>query len=422
LRTERLKHIAEVRVSNVDKKTVDGEVPVKLCNYTDVYYNERITAALGFMNATATADQRKTLGLRPGDVLLTKDSETADDIGVSALVVDDIPDLVCGYHLAVVRPRPEVAYGPYLRWVVAGNTARQAMATAATGVTRFGLRSDAIADLEVPLPPLEEQRAAAEYLDRETARIDELIDAKRRMIDLLDERRVAIAHETVTGATLAGRRQPSGVPWLGSIPAHWRMVRLGSSFDVQLGRMLNAERSTGPYMRRYVRNINVRWGSVDTSDLAEMSFPPSERSRYALRAGDLLVNEGGAGIGRAAIWDGRIAELYYQKSVHRIRPRGPVGVRWLLEWLYVAVDRSVFQVEGNLATIPHVPAEALREYRLPFPPASEAEDLLLQVNAAIDRDNALRRLAETQVALLIERRQALVTAAVTSQLQVSVAA
>jgi type I restriction enzyme S subunit len=209
LRTERLKHVADVRVSNVDKKTVDGEVPVKLCNYTDVYYNERITAALDFMDATATADQRKTFGLRPGDVVLTKDSETADDIGVSALVVDDIPDLVCGYHLAVVRPRPEVAYGPYVRWVLAGNTARQAMTTDATGVTRFGLRSEAIADLEVPLPPLEEQRAIADYLDRETDRIDRLMAIRHAQLRRMQERLASIFQEEIdsTAATIVPLRR-----------------------------------------------------------------------------------------------------------------------------------------------------------------------------------------------------------------------
>lgn len=210
--------------------------------------------------------------------------------------------------------------------------------------------------------------------------------------------------------------------WLGSLPAHWRTARLGSLFEVQLGRMLSSERSTGPHMRPYLRNVNVRWGSVDTSDLAAMDFPPEERARYAVRPGDLLVNEGGAGIGRAAIWGGEINEIYYQKSVHRIRPRGQLSVRWLLEWLRVVVDRHVFEVEGNLATIPHVPAEALRQYRVPCPPQAEAESLLAELDATIKRDTGLQRATKTQIELLQERRQALITAAVTGRLQVAAAA
>jgi type I restriction enzyme S subunit len=277
-------------------------------------------------------------------------------------------------------------------------------------------------DYRIWVPPVTIQRAIADYLDRETARIDALIAAKRRMVELLEERRISAAHATVTGAQVSGSREPSGVPWLGSVPSHWRMARLGSLFHVQLGRMLSAERSVGPHLRRYLRNINIRWGSVDTSDLAEMNFPLADRTRYLVCTGDLLVNEGGAGIGRAAIWDGEIDEIYYQKSVHRVRPRGSLSVRWLLEWFRVAVDRKVFQVEGNLATIPHVPAEALRQYRVPCPPVAEAEALIVALDATIERDMSVRRATETQLALLQERRQALITAAVTGQLDIPGAA
>lgn len=211
---ERLKYVADIRVSTVDKQTIEGDRPVKLCNYTDVYYNERITNSLDFMQATATRGQHANFGLRRGDIVLTKDSETPDDIGVSALVSADIPDLVCGYHLAVVRPRPDLVLGGYLRWVLAGSPSRQRMAGAATGITRFGLRLDAIAGLEVPVPPLSTQRTIADYLDRETTRIDALITAKRSIIEKLYEKcdaeiRCAIGRSGVVnpeGATVELRR------------------------------------------------------------------------------------------------------------------------------------------------------------------------------------------------------------------------
>lgn len=114
MKEERLKHVADIRVSSVDKKSTDGDLPVRLCNYTDVYFNERITGSINFMEATATPSQIAAFGLRRGDVVLTKDSETPDDIGVSAVVAEDLPDLVCGYHLAIVRARGGSATGRYL--------------------------------------------------------------------------------------------------------------------------------------------------------------------------------------------------------------------------------------------------------------------------------------------------------------------
>lgn len=223
---ECLKHVADIRVSNVDKKSTNADLPVQLCNYTDVYYNERITASLQFMSATATTDQHRVFGLKKGDVLLTKDSETADDIGVSAVVMDDVPNLVCGYHLAVIRPKDGRARGDFLRWALASTSSRQRMSAAATGVTRFGLRSDAIADLPIPVPSIVTQHAIADYLDRETARIDALIAAKRRMAELLEERRETVRGGLVSGASLYGSRTHRGPWWLHEVPGHWTIERL----------------------------------------------------------------------------------------------------------------------------------------------------------------------------------------------------
>lgn len=103
-----LRSVAEVRVSNVDKKTVDGERAVRLVNYTDVYYNRLLDHRHQYMPATASASQVGAFALRPGDSVITKDSETAADIGIAAYIQQSAPDLLCGYHLAIVRPRPSV--------------------------------------------------------------------------------------------------------------------------------------------------------------------------------------------------------------------------------------------------------------------------------------------------------------------------
>jgi type I restriction enzyme S subunit len=355
--------------------------------------------------------------LRDGDLLLSR----SGTVGRSLLYSDEsIPATHAGY---LVRFRPAAdTFPPFLAYCAQSRLMQDAVAADTIESTIGNFNAEKYANVRLPWWPTTTQKEISLYLDRETARIDALIAAKRRLIDLLAERRIAQAHATVTGEHIDCATQDSNEPWLGDIPAHWTMVRLGSVFDVQLGRMLNPKRSSGPHLRPYIRNINVRWGEVDTSDLAEMNFPPAERARYALRAGDLLVNEGGAGIGRAAIWRGGIDEIYYQKSVHRVRPTSYLSVRWLHEWLRVAVDRKVFQVEGNLATIPHVPADALREYRVPCPPEGEVEALMATLDANVNRDIAIRNAALAQLPLLQERRQALITAAVTGQLDISEAA
>src|SRR4051794_11877374 len=100
----RLFQVADAWTSNVDKHMVAGQPRVRLCNYVDVYKNDSIVNSLDFMAATATRDQIKRFRIRAGDTLITKDSETADDIGVPAFVEYEADDLICGYHLAIIRP------------------------------------------------------------------------------------------------------------------------------------------------------------------------------------------------------------------------------------------------------------------------------------------------------------------------------
>lgn len=107
----RIKRVCKVFPSNVDKKSNDGEVPVRLCNYTDVYYNDRITGDLDFMSATATPEEIQKFSLRADDVIVTKDSETADDIAVAAHVKESLRGVVCGYHLSAYSGHCDQRFG-----------------------------------------------------------------------------------------------------------------------------------------------------------------------------------------------------------------------------------------------------------------------------------------------------------------------
>jgi type I restriction enzyme S subunit len=195
----RLRQVALMLVSNVDKHTKEGEIAVHLCNYLDVYKNERITADIKFMRATASPDEIKRFRLRCGDVAITKDSEIWNDIGVPALVEYEAPDLVYGYHLAILRPYRNQLVGLYLLRALQSQGVATQLHVAANGVTRFGLSHNAIKNAQIPVPPLHEQTAIVEFLDEQTARIDAAIAADRRIIDLLKEFRTRLIADVVTG-------------------------------------------------------------------------------------------------------------------------------------------------------------------------------------------------------------------------------
>ncbi len=195
---KRLRHLVQIKASNIDKKTVEGEPPVRLCNYTDVYYNERIVMGPDYMEASASADQIKKLNLKVGDVIITKDSEEPDDIGIPACVYETAPDLVCGYHLALLRPN-KPSSGPFIARAISSLPSKVQFHLSAKGVTRFALGYHGIADLQLALPPDRELLAICDFIDKALAAMDSAISSQERMIELLKERRSAIITQAVTG-------------------------------------------------------------------------------------------------------------------------------------------------------------------------------------------------------------------------------
>jgi type I restriction enzyme S subunit len=138
-RQERLHDVSEIRTSSVDKKSVEGQSAVKLCNYVDVYYNNKITYQIDFMPSTASANDIERFALYAGDVVFTKDSEDPFDIGIPTLIAEDIDDLVCGYHLSIVKPNKALLLGEYAYYALKSELSKFQFTLAANGVTRFGL-------------------------------------------------------------------------------------------------------------------------------------------------------------------------------------------------------------------------------------------------------------------------------------------
>ena len=190
-----LHDVAKIIVSPVDKKIVDGEIPVELCNYTDVYYNTRITNSIEFMKATAKKSEIDKYTLQVNDVIITKDSETPGDIAVPALVSEDLGGTVCGYHLAIVRPNSQLVEGAYLNYLFSMQKTRYYFFTLATGATRFGLSIGGINIAHFTLPPLEEQRRIAAVLTNSDREVELL---EQQLADLKQEKK-ALMQQLLTG-------------------------------------------------------------------------------------------------------------------------------------------------------------------------------------------------------------------------------
>jgi len=281
----------------------------------------------------------------------------------------------------------------------------------------------------VPIAPPEEQRAIADFLDRETAKIDTLAAKKQTLIERLKEKRTALIARTVTrglppeAARAAGldphpKLKPSGIEWLGDVPEHWTIPPLYMRYQVDLGKMLNEAAISGDHLVPYLRNVDVQWDQINVSELPEMDIGPWELARYTVRRGDLLVCEGGE-VGRAALVRDAADALGYQKALHRLRPlAASEDPRFMFYTLYWAAHQGVFLAGGNPNTIPHLTGEKLRAYRFPAPLNPEQRaiaDFLDRETAKIDRMVAK---VETAIERLQEYRTALITAAVTGKIDV----
>ena len=228
-----LGEVADVAFSGVDKRTVEGELPVQLCNYIDVFYNRRIAAEMDLMTATATPTEKDKWALKNGDVLFTKDSETPDEIGIPAFVPDDMPGVLCGYHLGLARPRKNIVDGAFLAESLTSSGSRKQFARIANGVTRFGLTLDATKALPILLPPLPEQRAIAAVLDS----IDDAIEGAEAVISATEGLRDALLHDLLTRGLPGQHAEFRDVPGLGTIPADWEVVWLGDVAEVTSGQV-----------------------------------------------------------------------------------------------------------------------------------------------------------------------------------------
>jgi len=208
--------ITKIITSPVDKKSLPDEQQVFLCNYTDVYYNSVISSNMSFMEATAKQSEIDRFSLMPNDVVITKDSESADDIGIPTYVESVRNNLLCGYHLAILRPK-KIVNGRFLSFALRHPRISYDFYRYANGITRFGLTLETYKKVKIPLPPLTEQKAIADLLvtwDEAIEKTERLIQAKKRQLSGLIQRYIS-------------------KPQLGGKSEGWKPIKLGDIFHTQ---------------------------------------------------------------------------------------------------------------------------------------------------------------------------------------------
>jgi type I restriction enzyme, S subunit len=337
--------------------------------------------------------------LKAGEILVVRSGAYTGD---SALITQEWAGCAPGYDLRVT---PRSIESRFLAYQLLAPYSLDQIWLARTRAAQPHLNAEDLGDVLVWASTHEHESAIADYLDAETARIDHVAAAIERSLSLLAERRTSVLLSAFEQTQRSAAR-----------------ARVLALAEVVLGRQRSPEQAEGPYMTRYLRAANVKDGRLDLSDVMEMNFTPVEQQRFALRPGDVLISEGAgslAAVGAAAVWKGELeGTVCIQNTLVRLRPRKGMDPSYVAWWARFAYESGLFASVAGGANIYHLGAETVGRLVCSVPTLVRQCEIARRLDnniAALEREMDLRR---QQVQFLQERRQALITAAVTGQIEI----
>ncbi|CAM2815265.1 restriction endonuclease subunit S [Saccharomonospora xinjiangensis] len=336
-----------------------------------------------------------------GDIALAKVTPCFEN--GKGLVARNLPDghAFATTEVTVIRPSAKID-ADYLGWILQSSHFVKQGESHMTG--SGGLRrvpESFIGSYSIPLPDRRTQRAIADYLDRETARIDTLIEEQQRLIEMLRERRsagIAACLESLGG-----------------------MTRLKHVSTVQTGVTLSGEGDSAAPEWPYLRVANVQVGYVDLRDVKTVRVPADRAAASMLQSGDVLMTEGGDidKLGRGAIWRGEVPNMLHQNHIFAVRPSEALDSEFLVHWLDGPVARTYFRTTAKQTTnLAGTNKWTLGNLPVPVPPLDEQRRVVRALDQQTTKIDTLIAETERFIELARERRAALITAAVTGQIDV----
>lgn len=271
------------------------------------------------------------------------------------------------------------------------------------------------------IPPIQEQTKIAQYLDTQTATIDQLIQQKERLIELLKEKRQAVINEAVTkGLDFNARMKDTGIEWLGEVPKQWNLVQI-RHLNTKVGSGVTPKGGAEVYTEEgviFIRSQNVHFDGLRLDDVVRIDFDTHEKmSGSKVHFKDVLLNITGASIGRCCVVN-ISEEMNVNQHVCIIRPTKKI----LPEYLNLVLQSNVGQVQIKLGTTggnrEGLTFEAIKEFVIPLPDLKEQGEILSTVQSSLNRYYELENLNTMQIDKMKEYRQSIISEAVTGKIDV----
>lgn len=311
----------------------------------------------------------------------------------------------------------------YFRYLAKSHSFIELLKSCVTGI-REGQNIDysKLKNYRIPIPPCPEQDQIVRFLDWKVSSINKLININQKEIVALGELKQNIITNCITmGLNQNVEMKYSGNEWINYIPWHWTTVQLRRVYAVILGKMLSpgSIKNQDSY-EEYVCAKDVHFDGVDLSSLKKMWFSQMEKKQYEIQKGDLLIVEGGAGAGNAAIvYDLCGKSVYVQNSIHIVRSKSSRVInKFLCYWISSLVKRGYMKNVCSVATIPHYTKDKVLSTIMPLPPIEEQTDIADYLDMKCEvLDNIIAK-KHKQVQLLQELKARLTSDAVTGKIDV----
>lgn len=410
-----LKHVVTYN-NEVLPESFDPDAEIDYVEISDVDSQRGITGrtSMKFSEAPSRARRR----VRTNDVLV---STVRTYLRAIASAGESHDGVIASTGFCVLRPAK--VHPRYLKYAALSPEFVDAVIARSTGISYPAINATDLVRLPIPMPSSDLQLLVADFLDRETAQIDDLIGKQERLIELLAEKRQAIITQAVTkGLDPTAPTKPSGIPWQGPVPEHWTVQPLKNLMRMQTGVTLGKDFSdveTETYA--YLRVANVQIGYVDLKDVKEIDLPTEVAASSILQPGDVLMTEGGDRdkLARGCIWDGSISPCVHQNHIFAVR----TGPQLLNSFLVLLLDadpaRAYFYLTGKQSTnLASTNSTTVKNFRFGVPPISEQLRIVTHLKTKTLQIDDLVEKAKAVISTLKERRSALISAAVTGKIEV----
>ena len=306
----------------------------------------------------------------PNDVVVAASSGSLSVVGKTVQVRTGFNGGF-GAFCKVLRPGPDVDpyyFGHYFKTA----SYRRAVSQLASGVNINNLKKEHLDNLQIPVPPLPEQKRIAGILDAADALRAKRREALAQLDTLLQSTFLDMFGDPVTN------------------PMGWEVVKFETLGNSRLGKMLDKGKQAGNCQAPYLANFNVQWGRFELSELREMDFDESDREEFQLGDGDLLICEGGE-VGRTAIWREELHGVYFQKALHRVRLNSRRATpEYIMHYMWFMAQNGGFRDFTNAATIAHLTGMKLKRLPTPLPPL-DLQRVFAAIAESVERQKTRER-------------------------------